>query len=68
MFAVDQSEGEAEFGLKFVLPLPNHSGGGSDENEINAAPQKHFTEYQTCFHRLTGAHIVGNQQIDARKA
>jgi hypothetical protein len=68
MFAIDQSEGEAEFRLKFVLPLPNHSSGGGHENKINAPPQKHFAENQTCFHRLTGADIVGNQQIDPRKA
>lgn len=68
MFAIDQSEGEAELCLKFVLPLPNHSSGSSDENEINASPQEHFAENQTCFHRLTGTDIVGNQQIDPRKA
>src|ERR1700674_5147872 len=67
MFAIDQSEGEAELCLKLVLPLPNHSGGSRDENEINASPQEHFAENQTRFHRLTGADIVGNQQIDPRK-
>jgi hypothetical protein len=67
MFAIDQSEGEAKLRLKFVLPLPNHSSRSGDENEINAAPQKHLTENQTGFHRLAGSDIIGNQQIDARK-
>src|ERR1700730_12941904 len=44
MFAIDQREGEAELCLKFVLPLPNHSGRSGDENEINAPPQEHFAE------------------------
>jgi hypothetical protein len=41
--------------------LPNHPCGGGDENEINAPPQKHFAQDQACFHRLTGADIIGNQ-------
>jgi hypothetical protein len=68
MLAIDQSEGEAELCLKFVLPLPNHSSGSGDENKINPSPQEHFAENQTCLYRLTGADIVGNQQIDPRKA
>src|ERR1700678_249995 len=68
MFAIDQSEGETELCLKLVLPLPNHSGGSGDENEINASPQEHFAENQTGFDRLAGADIVGNQQVDPRNA
>ena len=68
MFAIDQSEGEAELCLKFILPLPNHSSGSGHEHEINATPQQHLAENQTCFHRLTRADIVRNQQVDARKA
>jgi hypothetical protein len=48
--------------------LPNHSSGSGDENEINTAPQEHFAENKARFHRLAGADIVGNQQIDPRKA
>jgi hypothetical protein len=40
----------------------------ADEDEINTPAQQHFAENQACFHRLTGADIVGNQQIDPRKA
>src|SRR5258708_5929771 len=68
MLAIDRSKGQAELCLKFVLPLPNHSSRSRHENQINASPQEHFAENQTCFHRLTGTDIVGNQQIDARKA
>ena len=35
---------------------------------INASPQEHFPENQTCFHCLAGADVIGNQQIDPRKA
>src|SRR4030081_3907781 len=42
MFAINEDEGEAELCLEFILPLPNHSSGSCDQNEINTAPQEHF--------------------------
>jgi hypothetical protein len=68
ILAIDQCEGEAELRLKFILPLPNHSSRSGDKNKIDAPPQEHFPKNQACFHRLAGADIVGNQQIDPWKA
>ena len=68
VFAIDEGEGEAELRFKLVLPLPNHSGRSGDENEIDAPPQQHFAKNQTRFDGLAGADVVGNQQVDPRKA
>jgi hypothetical protein len=66
IFAIDQSERKTELCLKFVLPLPNHSSGGGHEDEIDPPPQKHFAENESRFHRLAGADIVCDQQVDPR--
>ena len=63
MLAIDERERKTEFRLKLVLPLPNHSRGSGDENEINSPTQQHFAQNQTCFHCLAGADIVGNRRL-----
>jgi hypothetical protein len=62
MLAINERERKTEFGLEFVLPLPNHSRGRGDGNEINAPTQQHFAQSQTCFNCLAGADIVGKAQ------
>ena len=68
MAGVDDVEGEAELALQFVAPLAGHRGRGEDDGIIDAAAQQHLAQHQPGLDRLAQAHIVGDQQVDARQA
>ena len=48
--------------------LPDHPAGAPTRTKSTRAAQEHLAQNQTCFHCLAGAHIVGDQQVDPRKA
>src|SRR5580704_13856810 len=60
--SVDNLERETEFCFELILPLDRHRRRGSNDDEIDPAPQQELTGDEPGLNRLAEADIVCNQK------
>ena len=65
--AIDDCEGQAEFGFQLVLPLERHRRRGRDHDAVDPPPQQQLSDDQPRLDRLAETDVVGDQQIDPRQ-
>ena len=63
--AVNDLERELEL-VHLVLPLMLQRGRADDEDAADALTREQFLHHQSGFDSLAQAHVVGDEQVDAR--
>jgi hypothetical protein len=65
--AVEDHGGQAETAVEFVAPLQQHRRRADDDEVVDAAAQQQLARDEAGFDRLAEAHVVGDEQVDARE-
>jgi hypothetical protein len=68
VLTIHNLERKTELCLQLILPLQCHGGWGGHNEKVDTAPKQEFTGDKTAFDGLPKTYVIGNQQIDARKA
>ena len=63
---VHDREAEAELGLHLLTPLERERRRADDDDAPCPVPEKHLLHDQASLDRLAEAHVVGDEQVDAR--
>ena len=66
--SIEYREGETKACLHLVVPLLEHGGRAGDDNPIDPSAQQQLSGDESGLHGLAEAHIVGDEEINARQS
>ena len=66
LVCVENLEAEAELGFHFLLPLERERGRADDDDASCPVAEQHLLDDEASLDGLAEAHVVGDEQVDAR--